>query len=44
MDDLNLIRLLVRLRTRDRVPEDTLARLGAAELLARPESAVLGAG
>lgn len=40
MDDLNLIRLLVRLRPRDRVPEDTLARLGAAELLARPEATI----
>lgn len=40
MDDLNLIRLLVRLRTRDRVPEDALARLGAAELLARPEATI----
>ena len=40
MDDLNLIRLLVRLRTRDRVPEDMLARLGAAELLARPEATI----
>lgn len=40
MDDLNLIRLLVRLRTRHRVPEDTLARLGAAELLARPEATI----
>ena len=38
MDDLNLIRLLVRLRTRDRVPEESLAQLGATDLRARPEA------
>lgn len=41
VDDLNLIRLLVRLRTRDRVPEESLAHFGATNLRARPEATLV---
>lgn len=41
MRDADLIRQLVRLRTRDPVPEETLRRMGAAQLRARPEALVL---
>lgn len=41
MKDADLIRQLIRLRTRDPVPEETLRHMGAAQLQARPEALVL---
>lgn len=41
MKDADLLRQLVRLRTRDPVPDEALRRMGAAELRARPEALVL---
>lgn len=41
MKDADLIRQLIRLRTRDPVPEETLRLMGAAQLHARPEALVL---
>lgn len=40
MDVLPVIRSLVELRTRDRVPKEALARMTAAELRARPEATI----
>jgi hypothetical protein len=41
MKDADLLRQLVRLRTRDPVPDEALGRMGASELRARPEALVL---
>ena len=41
MKDADLIRQLIRLRTRDPVPEEALRHMGAAQLHARPEALVL---
>jgi hypothetical protein len=41
MMDADLLRQLVRLRTRDPVPEEVLRHMGASELRARPEALVL---
>jgi hypothetical protein len=41
MKDADLIRQLVRLRSRDAVPDEVLRRMGAAQLHARPEALVL---